>query len=96
MTSPSSLIKKSEQAHEMYNLLVGVLRGAREKVVQGGKLLYYLKRENLFKKALGEGMEKWEDFLSQPEIGLSNGEATRMMEIYEWFILELGHTSSGG
>ena len=92
MTS-SSLIKQSEKAHNLYKTLIITLRGAREKVVYGGKLLFELHKNNLFKKSIGEGgIDTWEDFIKQPEIGLSRGEATRMMEIYEWFVLELDVT----
>ena len=85
----TDLIKQSDQAHELYQNLVNTLRGARERVIYGGKLLFELKDDDSFRNAIGEGIDTWEDFIKLPEIGLSKGEAQRMMDIYEWFVLEL-------
>lgn len=56
-----------------------------------GKVLYHLKKGDKFKKAVGMGADKWEDYLRQPEIALATGEASRLMQVYEQFILRLGY-----
>lgn len=85
----SSNIEKINTAHKTYELLLHVLSDTRSRLIWGGKFLYDLKTDNAFKKAIGSGIDTWEDFLAMPEIGLSKGEAQRMMDIYEWFVLEL-------
>lgn len=55
-----------------------------------GKLLYKLKTDSVFLQAVGEGINTWEDYISQPEIGLARGEASRLIQIYEQFVLRLG------
>ena|SRR3990167_5733605 len=55
-----------------------------------GKLLYILHQNDTFTNAVGEGINTWDDYISQPEIGLNRGEASRMIQIYEQFVLRLG------
>ena len=89
-----SLVKRAEDASRSYHELVETLSSARARVVYGGKLLYQLKYQNTYKAALGEGIDTWADFLKLPEVGLSKGEAQRMMDIYEVFVKELGYSQS--
>lgn len=52
-----------------------------------GKLLHELKDKSAFKKAVGAGIDTWDDYIAQPEIHLSRGEADRLIQIYEQFVL---------
>lgn len=65
---------------------------AKQNFVLMGKLLYSLKTDDSFQEAVGEGIDTWEDYIQQPEIGLSKGEANRLVQIYEHFIDRLGFT----
>jgi hypothetical protein len=55
-----------------------------------GKILWQLKANDTYQKAIGQGIETWVDFLKQPEIGLEVREANRAMELYGTFVLKYG------
>lgn len=55
-----------------------------------GKLLRELKDGDKYKEAVGAGIDTWNDYLAQPEIGLSIGEANRLVQIYGEFVVRLG------
>jgi len=74
----------------LHQQLVEVILHSKKSFVVMGKLLYELKNKSLFKKAVGDGIETWEDYIQQPEIGLSRGEADRLLQIYEQFVLRYG------
>lgn len=57
-----------------------------------GKILSHLKEEDGYKLAVGDGVETWEGFLKQPEIGLSKNEATRLIHIYDELVVRLGYS----
>ena len=88
----SSLIQQAEQAHESHQRLVYLRTNAKKNFILQGRELFNLKQNNLYKKAIGEGLESWEDYLKQPELGLSKSEAERLIQIYEKFVLFLGYT----
>jgi hypothetical protein len=77
--------------YSFHKALLKEVRLTKESAVMIGKLLYHLKKEDAFKKCVGQGADKWEDYLRDPEIGLSKSEATRLMQIYEVFVLQLGY-----
>lgn len=83
-----SLIRQSEEAHNEYVKLVDILKTGKKLDVLKGKQLWVLKSNNLFKKAVGQGIDKWHDFLALPEIGLDNREANRLMDIYDVFVVK--------
>lgn len=78
-------MNRSRELHEQLLHIIGL---SKQSYIYTGKLLYELKRGDLYK--LAEGAEGWVEYLAQPEIGLSKGEATRLIQIYEKFVLELG------
>jgi len=86
-----SLTQQAEEAHEDYALLTQLIRSKRKFDVLMGQQLYRLKAGNSFKKAVGEGVDTWEDFLKMPEISLSTGDANRLVELYEVFVLRYGY-----
>ena len=58
-----------------------------------GEILYHLKQDDNFQQVVGEGIDTWVDYVKQPEIGLSKGEANRLVQIYEQFVHRLGYES---
>lgn len=48
--------------------------------------LYTLRRYELWRFAVG-GYDSWEDYLKQPEIGISRHKADKLVRIYEFFIV---------
>ncbi len=83
----SSLLKQATEAHDLYKRLSENIEVIRAQGWEQGRYLYKLKKNNLFKKSIGEGIDRWEDFLKLPEINISPSEANRLIQIYEQFIL---------
>lgn len=77
------------QAHEAHRQLVDAIGLSKRNYLQAAKLLSQLKSE--YKLAVGEGIDTWQEYVSQPEIGLSVGEANRLAQIYDTFITKLGY-----
>lgn len=75
---------------ELHQKLLESISFTKTGFVVIGKLLHNLKQKDNFLQAVGEGINTWDDYISQPEIGLSRGEASRLMQIYEEFVLRLG------
>lgn len=76
--------------HELHTTLVEVITHSKRSFVLMGKLLSELNKGDVFREAIGEGIDTWIDYISQPEIGLSKAEADRLIQIYEEFVLRLG------
>ena len=76
---------------EVHDELLQIVHFSKKSIVVLGKLLSGLKRDDMFKKAVGNGADTWEDYLKQPEIGLSTAEAAKMIQVYEEFIVRLGY-----
>lgn len=75
---------------ELHHLLTNEVEMSKHGFVSMGKLLYELKSNDSYLQAVGEGIETWQSYLAQPEIGLSVGEANRLIQIYETFVLKFG------
>lgn len=55
-----------------------------------GRLLHNLKRDDAWMDAVGEGgLTRWSDYLSQPEINITQYRANKLIRIYKYF-KELG------
>ncbi len=76
---------------ELHQMLVAVVSVSKKGFVAMGKILRELKKKEVYKKAVGQGIDTWSDYLKQPEIGLSAGEANRLIQIYDEFIVRLGY-----
>jgi len=81
-----------ERTYNHHRLLVEAIHNAKAGFVYMGKLLMELKRNENFKNAVGQGIDTWDDYLKQPEIDLSRGEANRLVDIYHFFIVQLGYS----
>ena len=75
----------------LHDELLQIVHFSKKSIVVLGKLLRELKENDKFKTAVGAGADTWEEYLKQPEIGLSTGEAAKMIQVYEEFILRLGY-----
>ena len=87
-----SLVQKSNEAHDLVQALIHIQNQSRKLDVMRGKILWGLKANNLYKKAFGEGIDTWEEFLRSPEIALTVSEANRMMQLYEYFVIKYEFT----
>lgn len=83
-------LQKVDSARKEYESLVQLVELGNTLDVLKGKQLWNLKSNNLFKKAIGQGIDDWGTFLKLPEINFSTGEANRMMEMYSVFVLDYG------
>lgn len=68
--------------YETYANLISVGDVARTNYIAMGEYLMELRANDKWKEAVGEGVTSWSAFLKQPEIGISVGEATKLMKIY--------------
>jgi len=75
----------------LHNKLLEVIQLSKQSFVAMGALLYELYNEERYLDAVGAGIDSWEDYLKQPEVGLTPKEANRLMQIYEVFVLQYGY-----
>ena len=75
---------------EAHVLLTKIVHNTKVSFVEMGAILKYLKQNDRFKEAIG--IEDWNDYLKQPEISITQGEANRMIQIYETFCERLGYS----
>lgn len=68
--------------YETYQDLVAYGNTAKFSYVEMGRYLNELRTDNKWREAVGDGITSWSGFLRQPEIGLSQHEATKLMKIY--------------
>lgn len=90
----NEVVELASDPYKLHQYLLQVIHMSKKSFVVMGKALYYLKRDDLYKQAVGQGADTWEDYLRQPEIGLSRDEAGRLMQIYTIFVLKLGYDES--
>ncbi len=64
--------------------LVSLLKSVRIADVHVGHLLSQIKEGERYKEEIGEGINTWHDYLSQPEIGLSVAEANALIKLYQF------------
>ncbi len=76
---------------QLHDMLLTVVHLSKKSFVTMGRILSALRQDDNYKKAVGAGADNWHDYLKQPEIGLSTDEASRLIQIYEEFILRLGY-----
>lgn len=85
--NPLTTVKEARALHVE---VVKTIKNAKLNFLELGSYLSMLRSGDLYKQAVGEGVDTWEDYLSQPEVGLSKGEASRFMQIYEVFVERFG------
>lgn len=75
------------KANELYNKLVNMSSKSRSIDIYTGKYLYELKVYDLWRDSVG-GIDRWEDFLKQPEVNISVSRANKLIKIYEFFVVK--------
>ena len=85
-----SLTTSNLSPFQLHQKLLEVVSFTKTGFVIIGKLLYTLQQNDNFTEAVGEGINTWDDYISQPEIGITRGESSRLIQIYEQFVLRLG------
>lgn len=79
----------ADKAHGLHKVLEAFRSRDKKDEWTLAELLYKLRRYELWRFAVG-GFDSWEDYLKQPEIGISRHKADKMVRIYEYFIIERG------
>ena len=77
-------------ANVIHNSLVQKLATQRKNWIEIAEALYNLKIDENFKDAVGEGVDTWNSYINQPEIGLSRREANKLVLVYNKFVIEMG------
>ncbi len=77
--------------HELYISLIAKTDQINFHFFSLGKILRDLKEEDNYKKAIGD-TDTWQHFVKQPEIGLTVGEANKLIDIYQTYIEDLGYS----
>lgn len=85
-----SLIKDAEVAREIHNEIENLVSLQHRSDIRLGEKLFLIKKGSLYKKAQGEGINTWVDYLRQPEINIPVSRANKLIIIYEHFIIDLG------
>jgi len=91
MSSTKSRVFQATQAHELHTEIESLVKSQFRSDIRLGEKLYVLKRDNLYKKAIGEGISTWGDYLRQPEISITPFRAAKLIRLYEHFILRIGY-----
>lgn len=89
-----SLLSESDEAHELYDTIVNAVMGGKASDMLLASSLYEIKEKNLYKKAVGRGVDTWEQFLMQPEVNLTQHRARKLITTYEYFVKEHGLTEA--
>lgn len=80
------------KAHDIHRDVVGYVDIQIRSDILLGQSLFLLKKDNLFKKAIGAGIDTWADYLKQPEINISKSRAEKLIKAYQYFVLNLRFT----
>jgi hypothetical protein len=87
MTSHS----KAEKSFDDHNALSVLRKSDTFLYLTQGEILNKLRNDELYKLTNG-GMD-WEDYLRQPEVSLTTGQARQMIEVYQLFCVNMGMTA---
>lgn len=83
----------SLNASNLFRTLVGLNKSINGEYLAMGLVLKNLKENSRWRESVGDGgIETWDDFLKQPEIGISRLEADRMMKAYSVLVEEKGYS----
>ena len=82
-------MKQTERAFQLYRQLVGICQTQTTASVDKGRLLYILKKDNLWKQIFRD--YTWNAFIANPELqGTSTTNDFRARKVYKFFIIDLG------
>lgn len=83
--------KAGDKAYSIHQGLVSYRAMSKKEEWDLAKLLYVLRRNELWRFAVG-GFDSWEDYLKQPDVNLSRHKADKLVRVYEFFVVERGYT----
>jgi hypothetical protein len=86
-----SLKTDTKRARSLYRLIEEANKSINYAKIETGYAIYELQKDNLYKKAIGNGIDKWNHFLKLPEVNMSNHTAKKLSSIYEVFCEGLGY-----
>lgn len=86
-----SIQTEAVQARELHNEIEGLVRLQVSSDIHLASKLYEIKETGLYKKAVGEGINTWVDYLRQPEINITPHRANKLVKMYEHFVVGLGY-----
>jgi hypothetical protein len=78
MTKQADTYKKHEE-------LLTLCKHERIADILLARTLYHLRLNHNYRQAVGDGLMRWEDYLKQPEIGISKYRADQLVRVYEFF-----------
>lgn len=81
----------ADKAFDIHNGLLGYRATSKKEEWDLAAILYVLRRRELWRFAVG-GFDSWEDYLKQPEVGLTRHKADKLVRIYEYFIIQNKYT----
>ena len=87
-----SLVVQAEEAHRLYTTLGRLATTDKLNELALAEVLYTLKKNNNFKKAVGEGVDSWTQFLALPEINISWKRANFLMQVYDILVVKHGYS----
>ena len=64
--------------------LVALLQSVRIANVKVGHLLMQIREGEKYKEEIGQGVDSWYDYLSQPEVGMSVTEANSLIRLHKF------------
>lgn len=77
------------EPHELHKKLVSTVHKNKINFIEQGRILSQLRKYSTYREAIGDGVDSWHEYLSQPEIGMSPTQANKLLNIYELFIEKL-------
>ena len=93
MSSTKSRVFQATQAHELHTEVEVLVKSQFRSDIRLGEKLYVLKRENLYKKAIGEGISTWGDYLRQPEVSITAFRAAKLILLGMLLVLAASWTA---
>jgi|AntRauTorckE6833_2_1112554.scaffolds.fasta_scaffold06152_3 hypothetical protein len=86
-----SLKEEAKRARSLYRLIEEANKSINFAKIEIGKAIHELKEGNLYKKAVGNGIDKWNHFLKLPEINMTDYTTKKLSTIYNVYCNDLGY-----
>lgn len=78
-------------AFELHNEIGSLVKSQLKGEIKLAQKLHDIKRGEFYKEAVGQGIDTWVDYLRQPEVNITPYRASKLIRLYEHFILGLGY-----
>lgn len=80
-------MKNNKEGYEAHSKLASLVKKEKSNELGLAYYLYVLKRYDLWRHAVG-GIDRWEDYLKQPEINISTRKANQLIRIWNFFVVK--------